>query len=96
MPPSFRKVVYPNPFYVVLLLVSVAFLATVLGYLIGPFVQQQALDRPGAGPGPASKALTAWLDRHGPAALAVEFGVMLVAGLLAMAFDGKGRRPGPK
>ncbi len=89
MPPNPRKIVFPNPFYVVLLVVSTLFLMTVLAYLVGPYVQQQALDKPGAGPSPVSRSMTLWLENHGPMALAVEFGVMLVAGLLAMGFDHK-------
>lgn len=72
-----------NPFYVLLLVASAAFTITALAYLMGPFVAQRALDRPGSGP----MALNLWLDRRGPSALAVEFVVMLVAALLAMATD---------
>jgi membrane protein DedA with SNARE-associated domain len=77
----------PNPFYVLLLVVSTAFAATTLGYLVGPFVERQALERPAIGPSPGSRALAAWFERHGPTALAVEFAVMLASGVLAMATD---------
>jgi hypothetical protein len=83
-----RKALFPNPFYLLLLVASTVFTVTVLGYLIGPSIEQRALDRPGAGrPGPGSLALAEWLDRSGPWVLGVEFGVMLASGLLAMATD---------
>jgi hypothetical protein len=71
------KKLFPNPFYVLLLVASTLFVVTTLGYLVGPSTQEPS----GAG-GPAR-----WLDRHGPMALGVEFVVMLVSGLLAMATD---------
>ncbi|MBV8556395.1 MAG: hypothetical protein JO116_12600 [Planctomycetaceae bacterium] len=76
-----RKALFPNPFYVILLVSSTMFVMTALGYLISPAVA----DRPGARTG--SLALAAWLDRHGPGALAVELIVMLVSALLSMATD---------
>src|SRR5262249_30595788 len=85
-----RKVLFPNPFYVLLLVASSVFTITALGYLIGPSIEQRALDHPGAGPGrpgPGSLVLSAWLDRNGPVVLAVEIGVMFVAGVLAMLTD---------
>ena len=83
-----RKPLFPNPFYVVLLISSTVFTVTVLAYLIGPSLEQRALDHPGAGrPGPGSMALAAWLDRKGPIVLAVEFAAMFVSGVLAMATD---------
>ena len=83
-----RKALFPNPFYVILLIVSTVFTVTALAYLIGPSIEQRALDHPGADrPGPGSLALTAWLDRNGPAVLGVEIGLMFVSGILAMATD---------
>jgi hypothetical protein len=83
-----RTALFPNPFYVLLLVSSTVFTVTVLAYLVGPDLAQRALDHPGAGrPGPGSLALAAWLDRRGPAVLAVEFGVMFVSGILAMVTD---------
>jgi hypothetical protein len=76
-----------NPFYVLLLVASVAFTVTAFGYLIGPTIHRQALESPRGGPGPGSRALADWLDRRGPTALAVELGVMMVAGCAAMATD---------
>jgi hypothetical protein len=76
-----RSVLFPNPFYFILLVASAVFTMTVLMYLASPY----AAERPNAGAG--SRALVDWLDRRGPMALGVEFGVMLVSGLLAMATD---------
>ncbi|MDB5353519.1 MAG: hypothetical protein JWN86_4766 [Planctomycetota bacterium] len=77
----------PNPFYILLILVSTLFAITVMGYLVGPFVERQALERPGAGPSPLSRALAAWFERKGVVALAMELVAMLVLGVLAMATD---------
>jgi hypothetical protein len=85
-----RKRLFPNPFYLLLLVASTVFTVTVLSYLIGPSIEQTARERPGgagARPGAGSLALAAWLDRTGPAVLAVELGVMLVSGVLAMVTD---------
>jgi hypothetical protein len=86
------KALFPNPFYVLLLIASTVFTLTALGYLIGPSIEQRKLAHPGAGPGsgapgPGSLALSAWLDRNGPIVLAIEIGVMLVSGVLAMLTD---------
>jgi hypothetical protein len=83
-----RKPLFPNPFYLALLVASVVFTVTVFAYLIGPSLAQRVHDHPEAGrPGPGSVALAAWLDRSGPTALAVEFAVMFVTAVLAMATD---------
>jgi hypothetical protein len=83
-----------------LLIASTAFVVTALAYLVSPYVAQRAADRPGAGPGPSSLALAEWFDRRSPTALAIEFAVMLVSGLLAMVTDrppvGRPWRGGPK
>lgn len=76
-----------NPFFVLLTLVSTAFVVTALGYLIAPLVQQQAREHPGAGPGAGSIALAAWLERRASLALGIEIALMLVSGLLAMVTD---------
>ncbi len=95
-----RKVLFPNPFYLALLLSSAAFVATALMYYVSPMVLQRALERPGPGPGPGSRALVDWLDRRGPLALGFEFVVMLVTGALSMAtnhwFPVKPERPDGK
>ena len=72
------KKLFPNPFYVLLLAASSLFVFTVFGYLISPTVQQR-----GAG----GQEIAKWLDRRGPLVLGIEFAVMLVAALLAMATD---------
>jgi hypothetical protein len=83
-----------------LIIASTAFVVTALAYLVSPYVAQRAADRPGAGPGQGSLALAEWLDRRSPTALAIEFAVMLISGLLAMVTDrpsdGKPWRGGPK
>jgi len=81
------KVKSPNPFYVLLLVASTAFVLTVLGYLVSPVVLRQAIDNPQDGPGPASLALANWFEHRAPAALGVEIGVMLISGVLAMVSD---------
>ena len=89
-----QKKLFPNPFYVLLLAASTLFVLTVLGYLIGPTVQEQA----GARTGPTSN-LVNWLDRRGPLALGLEIALMIASGLLAMAtdrwFPGRSDRNGP-
>jgi len=80
-----RREIFANPFFVILLGTSTLFVLTVLGYLASPSVLMPNAVRlqPGAG----SKALAAWLDRNGPQTLGIEFVVMLLAGILAMATD---------
>jgi hypothetical protein len=85
VPERSPKKLFPNPFYVLLLLASSLFVLTTLGYLIGPSIQGQAGHGPG--PGRGSIALAVWLDRRGPWALGVEVVMMIASGLLAMATD---------
>jgi hypothetical protein len=80
-PERTTRPLFPNPFYVLLVVVSTLFVVTILAYLVAP----SAHERAAKGGGPAGPAL--WLERHGPTALGVEFAVMLAAGLLAMATD---------
>jgi hypothetical protein len=80
-----KREVFANPFFVVLLAASSLFVLTVLGYLVSPYVLER---KPGGKPqSQGSLAVAAWLDRHAPAALGIEFLVMLAAGILAMATD---------
>ena len=73
------KPLFPNPFYVLVLVASTLFVVTALAYLISPLVQ---------GSGPAGReTIAGWFDRHAPLALGVEFAVMLISGALAMATD---------
>ena len=75
-------------------------MVTALAYLVSPYVAQRAADRPAAGAGLGPLALAEWFDRQSPTALAIEFAVMLVSGLLAMVTDralgGRPRRGGPR
>ena len=71
-----------NPFYALLMVASTLFVVTTLGYLIGPFIEQRAIDGRGA-----RSALAGWFDRNGVIALAVEFAAMSVLALLAVATD---------
>jgi hypothetical protein len=81
-----EKKLFPNPFYVLLLLASTLFVLTVMGYLVSPIFRDQAVvGRPNAGPGSMSPA--EWFDRHGPTALGAEIAVMIVSGLLAVVSD---------
>ncbi len=89
--PSRRREVFSNPFFVVLLGTSVAFVLTTFGYLASPYILVPDPARPR--PGPNSVALAAWLDRNGPLTLGAEFVIMLLAGVLAMLTD---RRFSPK
>jgi hypothetical protein len=68
-----------------MLATSVAFVVTVLAYLVSPSVLAPA--PADGGPGPGSIAIAFWIDRNGPLVLAVEFCVMLVTGVLAMLTD---------
>ena len=85
--PSPSRTPRPNPFYVLLILVSTLFVMTALGYLVGPYVEQQAIDRAGAGPTSGSRALASWFDRKGVQALTIEFAAMVIFGMLAMFLD---------
>jgi hypothetical protein len=80
-----KREVFANPFFVVMMVASVAFVLTVLAYLIGPAVLEPGPGKPQ--PGPGSLAMAAWVDRNAPWALTVEFAIMLVTGVLAMATD---------
>ena len=74
-PTDHARPLFPNPFYVVLLVVEHGLHGDGPGLPDQPELEQRALDHPGAGrPGPGSLALTAWLDRNGPLVLAVEIG----------------------
>ena len=80
-----RREVFSNPFFVILLGTSGVFVLTVLGYLVSPYILVPDPARPR--PGPNSVRLADWFDRNGPILLAVEFGVMLISGVLAMLTD---------
>jgi hypothetical protein len=80
-----RREVFANPFFVLLMGASVLFVFTVLAYLVSPYVLSPRAGRPA--PSASSLAMAAWLDRNAPMILAIEFIVMLAAGILAMATD---------
>ena len=83
-----RKPLYPNPFYVLVVLAGVAFVVTTMGWLVAPMIQQKARN-PGAGaaPGAGSLAVAAWFDRWSETAIAIELVVLIVSGGLAMLAD---------
>ena len=91
-----KRDIFANPFFVIMMGASVVFVLTVLAYLVSGFVLEPAgaadspllLPDPARHPpGRASIAFAQWLDRNAPLALAIEFGVMLVSGVVAMATD---------
>ncbi|CAN5832387.1 hypothetical protein BH23PLA1_BH23PLA1_26870 [soil metagenome] len=75
----------PNPFYVLLVLVSTGFVVTCLGYLISAMILQQA--PAGQETARGTMVLADWLDRHGPTVLGVEFIMMSLLGVVAMVAD---------
>jgi hypothetical protein len=83
-----RKPLYPNPFYVLVVLAGVAFVVTAMGWLVAPMIQQKARN-PGGGaaPGAGSLAVAAWFDRWSPTAITIELVVLIVSGGLAMLAD---------
>ncbi len=84
---------WPNPFYVLLMIVSTGFVVTSLAYYIGPTVVEKAVAEAEPGSSPRLPAAVAWLDREAPRLLAAEFAAMLVLGILAMATDHWFTRP---
>lgn len=72
------------------MIASTLFVVTTLGYLVGPFIEQRAIEGRGE-----RSPLAAWFDRKGVTALAIEFALMCVlAGLAVLtdrAFSGKDR-----
>jgi hypothetical protein len=78
-----KNAVLANPFYLGLVLVSTLFVATCLAYYVSSLILEPAQ----GGQRASSRELAAWLDRHGPLALGIEFSVMLVAAVLAMLTD---------
>jgi hypothetical protein len=87
-PAGAKKPLYPNPFYVLVVLAGVAFVVTAMGWLVAPMIQEKARN-PGGGvaPGAGSLAIAAWFDAWSTTALTAELAVMIVAGGLAMAAD---------
>ena len=83
--PARRREVFSNPFFVVLLGTSLAFVLTIFGYLVSPYVLVPDPARPR--PGRNSVALAEWFDRNGSLTLGVELAIMLTSGVLAMLTD---------
>ncbi len=83
--PRRKREIFANPFFAILLLASVVFVFTVLGYLSSAWILDP---KPGGPPQSArSIAVAEWLDRNAPLLLGGEFVVMLATGVLAMVFD---------
>jgi hypothetical protein len=91
MPPNPRNVQFPNVFYVILLITSTLFVMTSLAWLVSPTLRQISEEDKAAGAAvrvdDRSLTLGDWIDRNAVQILTVEFGVMLVAGVLAMGAD---------
>jgi len=72
---------FTNPFFMVFLGASVAFVVSALAYLVSSYAIQKGA------PGSASRLLGEWLDAWGPVLLSVEFALMVVAAITAMVTD---------
>ncbi|MDR3637707.1 MAG: hypothetical protein P4L84_28125 [Isosphaeraceae bacterium] len=81
--PERRRKVLPNPFFVLLLISSTAFVVTALMYYVSPMALQRSMETPS----PGSRPFLEWLDKRGPLVLGVEFVVMCMTGVVAMATD---------
>jgi hypothetical protein len=91
---SRKREVFANPFFVVMMAASVAFVLTVLAYLVSASVLEpgalggnESSSLPKHARTASSLATAAWLDRNAPWVLAVELGVMLITGVVAVATD---------
>ncbi len=78
------KKLFPNPFYVVLLISSTLFVVTALAWLVVPSILDQAAAPQAKG---GLVGLARWVDHNGTVALGGEVAVMLAAALLAMLTD---------
>jgi hypothetical protein len=98
--PKRKREIFANPFFAILLVVSVFFVVTVLAYLVSGGVVDPFRDSD-RGPAPVDArqiVVGAWFDRNVPLLLGGEILVMLFAGVLAMLFDPKfsaGSKPKP-
>jgi hypothetical protein len=84
---SIKKSTFSNPFYVLLLVVSLAFTATCFAYLAGPNAYRRAQRDPASAGNSRSLALASWLNDWGPTVLAVQLAIMIGSGTLAMVTD---------
>jgi hypothetical protein len=73
---------FANPFYLLLLLVGVAFLLTATSYGVMAF-----RDVGGASPAAPGSSLMSFLDRHGAWLLVGELALLVLASLAAMATE---------
>jgi hypothetical protein len=72
---------FTNPFFMALLVISIAFVFSAMGYLVSAYAMETAP------PGTSSHRLAKWLDAQGPLILGVEFILMFVSAVVAMATD---------
>ncbi|MCI0742798.1 MAG: hypothetical protein L0Y72_27505 [Gemmataceae bacterium] len=73
-----------NPFYILLLLASVVFVLTALGYAVVPVLEQKYID---AGETPPPSPFRDSLRAEGWKWLLYEVGAMIVFGLMSMGLD---------
>ena len=73
-----------NPFYILLLLISLAFVLTALAYAVVPVLEQKARE---AGEVPPPSPFRDSLREDGWQWLLYEVGAMVIAGLLSMGLD---------
>jgi hypothetical protein len=73
-----------NPFYLLLLLASLAFVLTALAYAIIPVLEQKAID---AGEPPPPSPFRDALRENGWLWLLIELGAMMVLGVASMVLD---------
>jgi hypothetical protein len=73
-----------NPFYLLLLIVGLIFIATVLAYAVVPMIEQKAMD---AGEMPPPSPFRASLRQDGWKWVLAEVALLVVLGLLSMGLD---------
>lgn len=73
-----------NPFYLLLLLASMAFAVTAVAYAVVPFLEERAL---AAGRTPPPSAFRSALGERGWVWLLFELGAMFVFGIASMVLD---------
>jgi hypothetical protein len=73
-----------NPFYLLLLVVGMIFIATVLAYAVVPVIEQKAMD---AGQMPPPSPFRDALREDGWKWVLIEVGLMVVLGLASMGLD---------
>jgi hypothetical protein len=82
--PSSAKSEPHNPFYLLLLIASLAFVLTALGYAIVPVLEQKAIE---AGEPPPPSAFREALHENGWLWLLIELAAMIVLGAASMILD---------